>query len=54
MKKHSVLFRLAAVLLALVCLVPSALAEQTETQQETQYVITDGPSANSELAFGSV
>ena len=52
MKKPSILFRLAALLLAFCCLVPSALAEQVT--EETQYVIADGPSPNSELAFGSV
>lgn len=55
MKKHSVLVRLAALLMAVSCLFPAALAEQGETQPEqTQYVVTDGPSANSDLAFGSV
>ena len=53
MKKHSVLIRLAALLAAVACLFPAALAEQIQ-QEETQYVITDGPSANSDLAFGSV
>ena len=52
MKKRSIFFRLAAFALALACLLPTALAE--ETTEETQYVISDGPSANSELAFGSV
>lgn len=55
MKKHSVLVRLAALLTVVSCLLPAALAEQEETQQEeTQYIVTDGPSANSDLAFGSV
>ena len=55
MKKHSVLVRLAALLTVVSCLLPAALAEQVETQQEeTQYIVTDGPSANSDLAFGSV
>ena len=52
MKKHSVLVRIAAFLLAFACMVPAALAEQMP--EETQYVITDGPSPSSELAFGSV
>ncbi|MGM9603506.1 MAG: D-alanyl-D-alanine carboxypeptidase family protein [Faecousia sp.] len=52
MKKRSNLFRLAAFVLALACLFPAALAEQPT--EETQYVISDGPSASSELAFGSV
>ena len=52
MKKRSILFRLAALWLALVCFAPGALAEAVT--EETQYVITDGPSANRELAFGSV
>ena len=52
MKKHSIFIRLTALLLALLC-IPVALAEEP-TQEETQYIITDGPSANSDLAFGSV
>ena len=52
MKKHSVLIRLAAIALALVCMLPGAFAEQLP--EETQYVVTDGPSPTSELAFGSV
>ena len=52
MKKRSILFRLAALWLALVCFAPGALAEAVT--EETQYVITDGPSANRKLAFGSV
>lgn len=55
MKKHSILIRLAALLAAVSCLIPAALAEQPEgTQEETQYIVTDGPSAHSDLAFGSV
>ena len=55
MKKHSILIRLAALLAAVSCLIPTALAEQPEeTQEETQYIVTDGPSAHSDLAFGSV
>ena len=52
MKKHSIFIRLTALLLALLC-IPVALAEEP-TQEETQYIITDGPCANSDLAFGSV
>ena len=52
MKKRSIPFCLAALLLALACMVPAVLAETVT--EETQYVITDGPSAYTELAFGSV
>lgn len=52
MKKQSVGFRLAVLMLAMVCIFPRAFAEQPS--EETQYVIADGPSASSELAFGSV
>ena len=52
MKKYSVLFRIVALVLAAACMVPAALAEAVPT--ETQYVAVDGPSPNSDLAFGSV
>lgn len=47
MKKNSVFLRLMAAVLLFCCLVPSALAE-------SPYIIADGPSANNQLAFGSV
>ncbi len=52
MKKYSFLFRITALVLALACMVPAALAEAVPT--ETQYVAVDGPSPNTDLAFGSV
>ena len=52
MKKHSFLSCFAAVVIALSCILPCAAAE--EVPSETQYVAVDGPSANSDLAFGSV
>ena len=56
MKKR--FLRLTALALALICLIPSALAEslplETQNTEETQYVVMDGPSANNDLAFGSV
>lgn len=53
MKKRSIFIRLAAVLLALLCLSSAAAAEELP-EETTQYIITDGPSPNSDLAFGSV
>ncbi len=52
MKKHSFLSCFAAVVIALSCILPCAAAE--EVPSETQYVAVDGPSANTDLAFGSV
>ena len=56
MKKR--FLRFTALALALACLIPSALAEsvplETQNTEETQYVVMDGPSANNDLAFGSV
>ncbi len=57
MKKSSIFLRITALLLALTCLVPKASAQEPTAQnptQESTYVISDGPSANQELAFGSV
>ncbi len=62
MKKRSIFLRMMALLLALVCLAPGASAQEPTVQestvqeptQESTYVISDGPSANQELAFGSV
>lgn len=52
MKKRLIFLRITALLLMLVCLVPRASAQ--ESTQESTYVISDGPSADQELAFGSV
>lgn len=52
MKKISFLSCLTAIAMALSCILPHAAAE--EIPSETQYVAVDGPSANSDLAFGSV
>lgn len=52
MKNHSVLFRLICFLLAFFCMVQAAAAEEVPT--ETRYVAVDGPSANIDLAYGSV
>lgn len=52
MKKHSILTRFAALALAVACaLSPAAAAESTD---QTEYMPVDGPSANSDLAYGSV
>ncbi len=52
MKKHSIFIRLFALTLALLCAVLPAAAEAITNPAE--YVAVDGPSANSDLAFGSV
>lgn len=52
MKKRSVLIRLAAVLLALFCIIPPAFAE--EIPEPTEYVPVSNPFSVSDLAFGSV
>ncbi len=57
MKKYSIFLRMTALLMMLVCLVPQASAQEPSAQdptQESTYVISDGPSPNRELAFGSV
>lgn len=52
MKRNSLFIRIVAmVLCASAFLLPAAAQESTE---ETQYVVVDGPSANSDLAYGSV
>ena len=52
MKKHSVSSRLLCLLLVFFCMAQVAFAEEVPT--ETRYVAVDGPSANIDLAFGSV
>lgn len=52
MKKHSVSSRLLCLLLVFFCMAQIAFAEEVPT--ETRYVAVDGPSANIDLAFGSV
>lgn len=52
MKKHSALIRFFALTLALLCATLPAAAEAITNQSD--YVVVDGPSANSDLAFGSV
>lgn len=52
MKNHSLLTRLFALALALLCVGLPAAAEAVTSPSE--YVAVDGPSANSDLAFGSV
>ena len=52
MKKHSFSFRLICFVMAFFCMTQAAFAEEVPT--ETRYVAVDGPSANIDLAFGSV
>lgn len=57
MKKRSIFLRITALLLTLAWLAPQASAQEPTAQEPTQestYVISDGPSATQELAFGSV
>lgn len=51
MKKRSILLRLASLVLVLACAAPAAHGQAVG---ETQYVITDSPTPDRELAFGSV
>lgn len=52
MKKHSILTRFAALVLAAACTLSTAAA--AESTDQTEYMPVDGPSANSDLAYGSV